>query len=96
MNNAAEEGVNQFGEEPKSKSSNKKVFIKVISVFVVIVMASVVFFFTQQQDSIVLFLNSSRNCSFFLISSFTSFLLFSCADISAFLSIFFISSSNLD
>jgi hypothetical protein len=48
MENAAEEGVNQFGEEPKSKSSNKKVFIKVISV------------------------------------------------ISAFLSIFFISSSNLD
>jgi hypothetical protein len=33
MSNAAEieEGVNQFGEEPKSKSSNKKVFIKVIS-----------------------------------------------------------------
>jgi uncharacterized membrane protein YvbJ len=45
--------VNQFGEEPKSKSSNKKVFIGVISVFVVIVLVSVVFFFTQQQDSIV-------------------------------------------
>jgi hypothetical protein len=29
MENAAEEGVNQFGEEPKSKSGNKKVFIKV-------------------------------------------------------------------
>jgi hypothetical protein len=28
-----EEGVNQFGEEPKSKSSNKKVFIKVIHRF---------------------------------------------------------------
>jgi hypothetical protein len=55
MENAADEGVNQFGEESKSKSGNKKVFIKVISVFVVIVMASVVFFFTQQQeqDSIV-------------------------------------------
>jgi hypothetical protein len=36
-----------------SKSSNKKVFIGVISVFVVIVLVSVVFFFTQQQDSIV-------------------------------------------
>ncbi|CAB5498507.1 hypothetical protein AZO1586R_776 [Bathymodiolus azoricus thioautotrophic gill symbiont] len=45
--------VNQFGEEPKSKSSNKKVFIGVISVFVVIVLVSVVFFFTQQQDSVV-------------------------------------------
>jgi hypothetical protein len=44
MENAAEEGVNQFGEEPKSKSSNKKVFIKVISVFVVIVMALFIFF----------------------------------------------------
>jgi hypothetical protein len=28
MENAADEGVNQFGEEPKSKSSNKKVFIR--------------------------------------------------------------------
>jgi hypothetical protein len=55
MSNAAEteEGVNQFGEEPKSKSSNKKVFIKVISVFVVIVMISAIFFFTQQQDGVV-------------------------------------------
>jgi hypothetical protein len=35
MENAADEGVNQFGEEPKSKSSNKKVFIKVISVFAI-------------------------------------------------------------
>jgi hypothetical protein len=30
MENAAEEGVNQFGEEPKSKSSNKKVLILVL------------------------------------------------------------------
>ncbi|CAC9435790.1 hypothetical protein [uncultured Gammaproteobacteria bacterium] len=53
MENAADEGVNQFGEEPKSKSGNKKVFIKVISVFVVIVMISAIFFFTQQQDGVV-------------------------------------------
>jgi flagellar basal body-associated protein FliL len=46
----SDEEVNQFGEEPKSKSGNKKVFIKVISVFVVIVMISAIFFFTQQQD----------------------------------------------
>jgi hypothetical protein len=37
MENAADEGVNQFGEESKSKSGNKKVFIKVISILLNIV-----------------------------------------------------------